>query len=497
MITERIRRLIGFAVKAGFYVASLVVTVLLVAAFASRSMAPLQVWHLAKLPSQFHAADIEKMNGLDDYLAREERLFGELDELVYDRVDARDRYPFNRYFRGSLVDPESLPQNFNRSFGVEPQGERRCGALLVHGLTDSPYSMRHLARVYADAGCYALALRMPGHGTAPGVLASTTWADWRAAVALGARAVRERIDATAPLFLVGYSNGGALVLGQALDALDDPDLVRPDGLMLFSPMIGVTPFSRFAAWGELLSRLEYFEQFAWLDIVPEFDPFKYNSFPKNAGHQTFVITRALRETLARLERQGRLGEIPPILTFQSLVDATVSMPAVVDTLYSRLRTPGSELVLFDLNRRSQLEPLLVNDHRAFVEHLLDGPTLGYDLTLITNRDDTTPEVVARHREAGSTEVLTLPVGLSWPPGTYSLSHLAIPFSDDDEFYGTAAASLAAGRLGLGSLSLRGERDVTRVPVATLIRLRHNPFFEYVATRLSADIEQYRDAQRPP
>jgi len=497
MITAGIRRLIGVALKGGFYLASLVVTALLVAAFASRSMAPLQVWHLAKLPSQFRAADIENMTGLDDYLAREDQLFSELDKLVYDRVDARDRYPFNRYFSGSLVDPESLPQNFNRTFEVEPRGERRCGALLVHGLTDSPYSMRHLAHVFADAGCHALVLRMPGHGTAPGALASATWGDWRAAVALGARAVRERVGESLPLFLVGYSNGGALVVGQALDALDDPDLARPDGLMLFSPMIGVTPFSRFAAWGELLSRLDYFAQFAWLDIVPEFDPFKYNSFPKNAGHQTFVITRALREQLARLEAQGRLGEIPPILTFQSLVDATVSTPAVVDTLYARLETPGSELVLFDLNRRAQLEPLLVSDHRAFVQRLLDGPALRYDLTLITNLDDTTPEVVARHRSAGGTEVLTLPIGLSWPAGTYSLSHLATPFSPDDEFYGTAEASAAAGKLGLGSLSLRGERDVTRVPVATLIRLRHNPFFAYVATRLSADIERYRDAQRRP
>ena len=55
---------------------------------------------------------------------------------------------------------------------------------------------------------------------------------------------------------------------------------------------------------------------------------------------------------------GRLAELPPILTFQSVVDFTVSTRAIVDALYVHLPANGSELVLFDLNRSAKFGPLL-------------------------------------------------------------------------------------------------------------------------------------------
>ena len=461
-------------------------------AMNSRNMPELEIWHTTELPSRFGRQDIEKMSGLDDYLQREARLFEEVQRLVYDQKDPADRLDFNRYHRGSNTDPSRFPQDFNRSWELQPSGPPRCGVLLVHGLTDSPYSMRHLAQIYQAEGCYALVLRMPGHGTVPMGLVESDWKDWRAAVALGAAAVRERVGDAAPLFLAGYSNGGALVLGHALDALDDPELVPADALVLFSPMIGVTPFSRFAELGNVLTRFEYFAQFAWLDILPEYDPYKYNSFPKNAGYQTFLVTEALRRRLRALESAGRLGEIPPVLTFQSLVDATVSTPAVVRELYTRLRSPGSELVLFDLNRASSLAPFLSVDHLQFVEDLLLGDKLSYDITLIGNRDRTSGAVVSRHRPAQTDEIVKTALDIEWPQGTYSLSHLAIVFPPDDEFYGTAEASQAAGVLNLGSLSPRGERGVMNVSIGNLARLRHNPFFDYMADRVRADIAGFLD-----
>lgn len=478
------------SVRAVLLAAALLVAAVFGWALNSRNMPELEIWHTTDLPSQFTRQDIERMSGLADYLQREERLFEQIQRLVYDQTDPADQLDFNRYHRGSNTDPSRFPQDFNRTFELQPPGRPRCGVLLVHGLTDSPYSMRHLAKIYAAEGCYALVLRMPGHGTVPMGLVQTDWHDWRAAVALGAAAVRERVGDAAPLFLAGYSNGGALVLGHALDALDDPRLVPADGLMLFSPMIGVTPFSRLADLGNVLTRFEYFAQFAWLDILPEYDPYKYNSFPKNAGYQTFLVTAALRRRLQALESAGRLEEIPPVLTFQSLVDATVSTPAVVGELYARLRSPGSELVLFDLNRSSSLAPFLSVDHLQFVENLLLGDELTYDITLIGNRDRASRAVVSRHRRAQTDEIVKTALEVEWPMGTYSLSHLAIVFPPDDQFYGTAEASKAAGVLNLGSLSPRGEHGVTSVPVGNLVRLRHNPFFDYMVDRVRADIAGY-------
>jgi alpha-beta hydrolase superfamily lysophospholipase len=160
---------------------------------------------------------------------------------------------------------------------------------------------------------------VPGHGTLPAGLVRSGAADWNAAVRLGVRHVRSRIGSGLPLVLVGYSNGGALVTRYTLDALEDPSLTRPDRLVLVSPMIGVTPMARLASVISALGFLPYFEKARWLDVVPN-NPFKYNSFPANAGRQTYDITRDIQ----RASRDSRPmdGRVPASLTFQSLVDAT-------------------------------------------------------------------------------------------------------------------------------------------------------------------------------
>jgi alpha-beta hydrolase superfamily lysophospholipase len=93
-------------------------------------------------------------------------------------------------------------------------------------------------------------------------------------------------------------------------------------------------------------------------IVPEFNPFKYNSFPVNGARQAHRLTQALQGRIARYAREGKLEQLPPILTFQSLIDFTVSTRAIVSALYAHLPANGSELVLFDINRTARFGPLL-------------------------------------------------------------------------------------------------------------------------------------------
>ena len=66
------------------------------------------------------------------------------------------------------------------------------------------------------------------------------WEDWLAATRLAVREARKHIGPSAPLHLVGFSNGGALALMYALEALEDTQLTRPDRLVLISPMVGIT-----------------------------------------------------------------------------------------------------------------------------------------------------------------------------------------------------------------------------------------------------------------
>jgi hypothetical protein len=74
--------------------------------------------------------------------------------------------------------------------------------------------------------------------------------------------------------------------------------------------------------------------------------------------------------------------------------------------------------------------------------------------------------------------------MSWPPGVYSLSHVAIPFPADDPVYGIDATRGPA----LGQLELRGESSELRVSPSLLLRLRYNPFFPYLAERVTRFVQ---------
>ena len=456
-------------------------------AFEARSRLPeLKPWHRLVPKAELKAADLGETATLADYLKREEETFTEVKREIASRLAPEDRVDLNRYFDGGPLDPGNAPKNWNRTFEMVPE-KVTGGVLLVHGLTDSPYSVRALAEIYRENGFYALGLRMPGHGTVPGALTEASWEDWLAAVRLGARHVRSRIGEKAPLHLVGYSNGGALVLSHALEALDDPRLAKVDRLVLVSPMLGVTPFAVLARTIGRLGALPYFEKAKWTDVLPEYNPYKYNSFPTNAGWQTWKLTSRLKAQLERLAENGRAGELPRILAFQSLVDATVSTPAIVDRLFSRLTRDGNDLVLFDVSRTPNLRPFLKPDSEALLSRILRDRKRAYVLTVVTNASEGTREVAAKSYAPGAPVPRVTPLGLSWPADVYSLSHIALPFRPDDPLYGIDPAAGKTAGIHLGLLAPRGEKSTLVVPEDVLMRITSNPFFSYVESRVRETI----------
>jgi pimeloyl-ACP methyl ester carboxylesterase len=196
-------------------------------------------------------------------------VFAELRAEI-ERLPAAERTLGNRYWRDSLAHASRFRQDWNRSYELAPEAPR-CGALLVHGLTDSPYSMRALAGAFAGEGCLAIALRMPGHGTTPAALLETEWEDWAAAVRVGWRGLAASVGPGRPLFLVGYSNGGALVLDLALDQQRETALPRPAGILVLSPMIGVAGPADLPLRGRAGGRAGTRES-ALAERLPEFNP---------------------------------------------------------------------------------------------------------------------------------------------------------------------------------------------------------------------------------
>ena len=138
-------------------------------------------------------------------------------------------------------------------------------------------------------------------------------------------------------------------------------------------MIGITGFARFAGLAALPALLPAFAKAAWLSLVPEFNPFKYNSFPVNGARQAHALTRALQQQINAKARAGALAGLAPVLTFQSVVDFTVSTRAIITALYDQLPANGSELVLFDLNRAARFGLLLARTAETRLARLLPPP----------------------------------------------------------------------------------------------------------------------------
>ena len=95
--------------------------------------------------------------------------------------------------------------------GAEPYsatGDAR-GALVLHGFTGNPQSMRGLALALADAGYTVEMPLLPGHGTDIADMVPTRWPHWCEAADDAFTALAARCDAVA---VVGLSMGASLAV---------------------------------------------------------------------------------------------------------------------------------------------------------------------------------------------------------------------------------------------------------------------------------------------
>jgi hypothetical protein len=195
----------------------------------------------------------------------------------------------------------------------------------------------------------------------------------------------------------------------------------------------------------------------------------------------------LQPRIARYARQGRLDELPPIITFQSVVDFTVSTRAIVTSLYAQLPQNGSELVLFDINRNTKFGPLIRPGTETALERLLPPTPRPFKTTVIANAAPNSSEVVERVTDAGETTERTRALGLTYPRDVFSLSHVALPFPIDDSLYGLEPNENEDFGAHLGALAIRGERGVLVMSLDSLVRLSWNPFFPYLIERIEEGI----------
>lgn len=212
--------------------------------------------------------------------------------------------------------------------------------VLVHGLTDGPWYMRDLAKIFYDRGYNVVAVRLQGHGTRPEDLQKVTLDQWQKDVAGGidfARRMGHEVS------LAGFSTGAALVLDAVgkNGKLPKDQQVNLGDVFLFSPALELKKHRKFV---RLLCDADQYvpgvhaviqAKQPWVETgVPENDPHRYKKMASNAVCQLDRQISA-NETNRKDIDEGLKGK--GVFIVESMADKTVDPLAVPDW---RRQLPG-------------------------------------------------------------------------------------------------------------------------------------------------------------
>jgi len=183
-----------------------------------------------------------------------------------------------------------------------------------------------------------------------------------------------------------------------------------------------------------------------------------------------------------LAKDGKLEQLPPILAFQSVLDATVSARALVLELFEKLPDGGHELVAFDINRIAIVEQMLKSDPKENIDMIMNNKNNHFTFSLVTNDNENSEQVSVHTRKSGQTDITRTDINLSWPADVFSLGHIALPFPVEDPLYGANQQKSDPG-LQLGNFAIRGEKGMLQVPASAMLRIHWNPFYPYLEQRV--------------
>ena len=185
---------------------------------------------------------------------------------------------------------------------------RAPGALVLHGFTGNPSSMRGLAETLAAEGLHVELPRLPGHGTTIDDMLTTGWSDWTAAVETAYERLAARSD---KVVVAGLSMGGSLALWTAFQ---HPEVA---GLVLVNPATEPQPPEVMAMLADMLAAGTEVAPGIGSDIAdPDVSESAYEGSPLRP------LTSFIVDGLAPMaERYGELTM--PLLLFTSREDHVV------------------------------------------------------------------------------------------------------------------------------------------------------------------------------
>jgi len=219
-----------------------------------------------------------------------------------------------------LTTPRVLPGAEPFRFDAGPRG-----ALLLHGFTGAPTSMRPFGEWLASQGVSSVGPRLPGHGTTWEDLETATWRQWEREALAALDDLSSRCDR---VIVVGQSMGGALALHVAATNQErlrgvvaiNPIVRRPD--LLFAPVARLVMRSAKGIGNDIKK--------------PGQDELVYTRIPLRAVNQMGKLLRAADRELPTLTL--------PLLVFNAVEDHTVK-PANSQRVIARAASAKKDLLL--------------------------------------------------------------------------------------------------------------------------------------------------------
>lgn len=211
---------------------------------------------------------------------------------------------------------------------LEGTGEYKDTALLlIHGFTGAPTEFRHMAEFMYNQGYTVQAVLLPGHGTTPEDMMSTTWKDWwghclASYDELAAKGYKR-------IVVIGHSMGGTLALKLAME--------RP-----VTAVVSVAaPIYITARHSGLAVLLQYFVKYIdrrppEINLLLE-DGMTYTKTPVRCVVSLRKLVKMVKSSLHRIKA--------PLLVVQGLKDGTVQ-PRSAEYILNHVSSERKQLLWY-------------------------------------------------------------------------------------------------------------------------------------------------------
>jgi len=235
----------------------------------------------------------------------------------------------------------------NSPFELVPAKKPRYGALLLHGLFDSPFIVRDIGESLRAHGGLVRSILLPGHGTVPGGLLSVTYEDWLQALRYGIATLEKEVE---KIILVGFSTGATLALYHALK--NETSLAA---LVFAAPALKIKSHFDFALnWHRVISWA--WPRAKWISIREENNYTTYKSCAFNGAYQLYRLINEIKQ----LDEKNSLP--CPLFCALSEDDVTVSSAATMN-YFQKKTNPKNRLILYS-NRSPSFDDARITVRRA-------------------------------------------------------------------------------------------------------------------------------------